>query len=147
LLGFPITASPASGILDAMRYMLLIYEPGDRPAAGTAEAQAVMEANERFAVECRRREAFVAADPLHPPAAAKTVSGSGADAVVTDGPFAETREWLAGYWMLDCDEQEALELAALCPGCGPGRRVEVRPVLEIPGARGIAWTPAAVGAR
>jgi hypothetical protein len=129
-----------------MRYMLLIYEPGERPAPGSADAQAVMDANERFAEECRRRGVFVAADPLHPPPAAKTVTGSGGEAIVRDGPFAETREWLAGYWILDCDEQTALDLAARCPGCGPGRTVEVRPILEVPGARGITWAPAPVGA-
>jgi hypothetical protein len=129
-----------------MRYRLRIYEPGERPASGSVEARAVMEANERFAAECRQRGVFVAADPLHPPAAAKTLRGDGAESVITDGPFAETREWLAGYWILDCDEGTALELAALCPGCGPGRAVEVRPILDVPGARGIAWTPAALGA-
>jgi hypothetical protein len=130
----------------AVRYMLLIYEPGERPASGSEAARQVMEANEAFALECRRRGVFVAADPLHPPASAMTVTGCGADAVVTDGPFAETREWLAGYWILDCDEHEALELAALCPGCSRQRTVEVRPIFEVPGARGIVWAPARAGA-
>jgi hypothetical protein len=47
-----------------MRYMLLIYEPEERPAPGSAAARAVIEANERFARECRRRGVFVAAEPL-----------------------------------------------------------------------------------
>ncbi len=125
-----------------MRYMLLVYEPGDRPEPGTPESEATMDANETFAEECRRRGVFLAADPLHPPVAAKTVRGGGGEMVVSDGPFAETREWLAGYWIVDCrDEQEALELAAICPGCAPGRAVEVRPILDVGAGRAIEWAP------
>jgi hypothetical protein len=131
-----------------MRYMLLVYEPASRPSPGSPEALAVMEANEAFARECRRRGVFIAADPLLEAPNAKTVRAGEEGPLVTDGPFAETREWLAGYWMLDCSsEEEALELAALCPGCGPGRAIEVRPVLELPGTREIHWVPGTAARR
>jgi len=118
-----------------MRYMLLIY--GDERARetrtaeekerGMAEAVAMME-------EANRRGIFCGADPLQPTSAATTVRHKDGKVQITDGPFAETKEQLGGYIILDCkDLDEALEWAARFPtSCGGAKCVEVRPVLPMP---------------
>jgi hypothetical protein len=117
-----------------MRYMLLIYQAGERHPLHSEASQQVREAHRKFRQECIDAGAFVAADPLHAPSTATTVRIRDGERLLSDGPFAETREWLAGYYLLDCpDLDAALELAARCPGCaqGDGGAVEVRPVLEV----------------
>jgi hypothetical protein len=115
-----------------MQYMLLIYncerpEPGD---PGFAESLARVNA---FADECRRRGVFVAGYPLQPEHTATTVSVRDGEALITDGPFAETHEHLGGAYILDCRNlDEALELAALCPMAEQGS-IEVRPIVAVPG--------------
>lgn len=115
-----------------MQYMLLIYncerpEPGD---PGFAESLARVNA---FADECRRRGVFVAGHPLQPEHTATTVSVRDGEALITDGPFAETHEHLGGAYILDCRNlDEALELAALCPMAEQGS-IEVRPIVAVPG--------------
>ena len=115
-----------------MQYMLLIYncerpEPGD---PGFAESLARVNA---FADECRRRGVFVAGHPLQPEHTATTVSVRDGEALITDGPFAETHEHLGGAYILDCRNlDEALELAALCPMAEQGS-IEVRPIVSVPG--------------
>ena len=84
--------------------------------------------------ETSRRGIFRAADPLLPAAAATTVRIHEGKVLVTDGPFAETKEQLAGYYILECqDLDEALEWAAQIPtGCrGAVGYVEVRPIRDI----------------
>jgi hypothetical protein len=74
---------------------------------------------------------LVADDPLHRPETATTVRVRDGQTLSTDGPFAETAEWLGGYFIVDCrDLDEALELAARCPTAKAGS-VEVRPVMEV----------------
>ena len=115
-----------------MRYMMLIYT-SERP--GTPEQmQAVVTGHNAVMEETSRRGIFVAADPLKPTSSATTVRMQNGKPLVTDGPFAETKEQLAGYYILDCkDLDEALEWAAKIPtACGGGSGcVEVRPILEI----------------
>jgi hypothetical protein len=84
----------------------------------------------RFHGECESRGVLVAADPLEPPSTATTLRERGGRVVRSAGPFAETREWLGGYFLLDCrDEDEALELAELCPTARDGS-VEVRALVD-----------------
>ena len=116
-----------------MRYMLLLYVD-DRPEPGTPEADAAFREIAAFHAECRRRGVLVDSDPLHGPETATTVRIRGGETLATDGPFAETTEWLAGYFVLDCPSlDEALEVAALCPTARSGS-VEVRPIMDV-GAR------------
>jgi hypothetical protein len=115
-----------------VKYMLLVYEPGDRPRHGTPEGEAITARHRAFRRECERRGVLVAADPLHPTEDATTVSLDDGRPIVSDGPFAETREWLAGYYLLDCPSREqAHELAAMVPSCADGGKVEVRPVVDL----------------
>ena len=116
-----------------MRYMLLIYtnEAAVRTPEETAE---VMAGHQAVQSETARRGILLGADPLEPTATATTVRKQGGKAIITDGPFAETKEQLAGYYILDCkDLDEALEWAARIPtACGGGAGcVEVRPIRTI----------------
>jgi hypothetical protein len=111
-----------------MQYMLLLYLP-ERPEPETPEGEKMFSAMREFAEACRSRGALVGAGPLQRPDAATTVRVREDETLLTDGPFAETREWLAGYFLLECrDLDEALDLAAACPTASDGS-VEVRPMM------------------
>lgn len=119
-----------------MRYMFLIYS---REGA-TAEASAIdMEAvkAQHWAVmdEAKRKGIFHGAEPLHATATATTVRANGSKPLIIDGPFAETKEQLAGYYILDCrDLDEAIGWAAKIPtACQGGEGcVEIRPIADLP---------------
>ncbi len=117
-----------------MRYMLLIY--GDeraRQALSPEEKSRAMAQARVLMEEARRRGIFRGAEPLEPTSSATTVRIENGKALITDGPFAETKEQLAGYYILDCkDLDEALEWAAKIStrGCGMGC-VEVRPIVDM----------------
>ncbi len=114
-----------------MRYMLLLYVE-DRPEPGSPEADAAFGAVMAFHRQCRERGVLVASDPLHGPGAATTVRVRDGQTLHTDGPFAETREWLGGYFIVDCrDLDEALAIAESCPTAAEGS-VEVRPIIDLP---------------
>ena len=116
-----------------MRYMMLIYSQEDESATAE-ELQEVAAAHRRVMNEAARHGVFCAADPLESATIATTVRMEGGKAVITDGPFAETKEQLAGYYILDCQNlDEALAWAAKIPtGCRGGRGyIEVRPIHEI----------------
>jgi hypothetical protein len=117
-----------------MRYMMLIYSQEMETA--TPEARSVVAAAHRAVLdESQLRGILRAADPLEPSAMATTVRVQDGGVVVTDGPFAETKEQLAGYYILDCEDlDEALAWAAKIPtGCsGAAGCVEVRPIRQMP---------------
>ena len=117
-----------------MRYLLLIYTNEQQDAQRTEEAQ---QANmgEYYAFTNAVQEAGVMAggEALHPTTAATTVRVRNSQTTSTDGPFAETKEQLGGYYMLDCDNlDEAIKWAAKIPGAKEGS-IEIRPVLEFEG--------------
>jgi hypothetical protein len=117
-----------------MRYIMLIYSQEDEPAT-SEELGAVAAAHRNIMEETSRRGIFRAADPLEFSATATTVRIHNGELVVTDGPFAETKEQLAGYYVLDCENlDEALTWAAKIPTACRGATgyVEVRPIREIP---------------
>ena len=117
------------------QYMLLIYEdPATGPAPNTPEAQQEFAEYGTFTEDIRSNGQFVSGAPLQPTETATTVrtNGSG-DAVLSDGPFVETKEWLAGYYLLECpDLDTATAQAARIPAARHGS-IEVRPIMEIPG--------------
>lgn len=116
-----------------MRYMLLIYSREDSSAS--PEELAELTAKHASLVdESARRGVLRTADPLAPSNTATTVRIDGAKVLVTDGPFAETKEQLAGYYILDCrDLDEAVEWAAKIPASRQDAPVyvEVRPLREV----------------
>jgi hypothetical protein len=113
-----------------VRYMMLFYVT-DRPEPGGPESEAARDAMKVFRNECAARGVLLAADPLRRPETATTIRVRDGQALSTDGPFAETTEWLGGYFIVDCaDLDEALGLAARCPTATNGA-VEVRPIMEV----------------
>ncbi len=117
-----------------MRYMLLIYSR-ENESATAGEMRETAAAHRAVMEEASRRGIFRAADPLESAATATTVHVQGSNVLLTDGPFAETKEQLAGYYILDCEDlDEALEWAAKIPTTcqGAAGYVEVRPIREIP---------------
>jgi hypothetical protein len=111
-----------------MQYMLLLYV-SDRPRPGTPEGDAAFDAIRAFHRECEDRGVLVASAPLRGPESATSVRVRRGKLLRTDGPFAETTEWLGGYFILDCrDFDEAFELAARCPTAQDGT-VEIRELL------------------
>jgi hypothetical protein len=116
-----------------MRYMMLVYTQ-NRPAT-PEEMQAVFNGHAAVMEETARRGILLGADPLKPTSTATTVRHQGDKVLVTDGPFAETKEQLAGYYILDCkDLDEAIEWASRIPtACGGGTGcIEVREIHDVP---------------
>ncbi len=112
------------------KYMLLIYSPAEgRPSP--EEMQAEMPRWFEYTKSLEDAGALVAGDPLHGTDAATTVRVRDGETQVTDGPFAETKEVLGGYYILDCpDLDTALGHAARVPNVGYGS-IEVRPVMDM----------------
>jgi hypothetical protein len=114
-----------------MKYMLLIYS--DENAWTDVERQKCYAESTQLTHELNARGQYVAASPLLPVSSATSVRVREGKRVVTDGPFAETREQLGGYFMINANDlDEAIAIAAKIPGARKGT-VEVRPVMEIPG--------------
>ena len=118
-----------------MRYMLLIYSDADPQSfenVDPAERKAVMDEYFAFTKEMADRGLMQGGEALLPPTTATSVRVRGGETVTTDGPFAETKEWLGGYFILDCkDLDEAIECAAKIPDVRQGA-VEIRPIVELP---------------
>src|SRR5579859_5687078 len=114
-----------------MRYMLLIYS--DERSWSDAERQHCYGESTELAHELRARGHFLAAAPLQPTATATSVQVRNGRRLVTDGPFAETREQLGGYYLIDVkDLDEAIGVAGKIPAARRGT-VEIRPLIEIAG--------------
>ncbi len=114
-----------------MKYMLLIY--GDEQALSETERQECYVESTQLAHDLHSTGQYVAANPLHPTAMATSVQVRNGKRLVTDGPFAETREQLGGYFLIDARNlDEALAIAARIPMARKGT-VEVRPIIELSG--------------
>ena len=114
-----------------MKYMLLIYS--DEQALSETERQECYAESTQLAHDIQSNGQYVAANPLHPTSMATSVRVRDGKRLVTDGPFAETREQLGGYFLIDAKNlDEAIAIAARIPMARKGT-VEVRPVIEIPG--------------
>jgi hypothetical protein len=114
-----------------MKYMLLIYL-GEK-ALSDAEREACYVESTQLAHEIKATGQYLAANPLHPTSMATSVRVRDGKRFVTDGPFAETREQLGGYFLIDAkDLDEAIAIAARIPMARKGT-IEIRPVVEIAG--------------
>lgn len=117
-----------------MRYMLLVYL--EEQALGEAERQECYEKSVELTRELNSNGNFLAASPLYPTATATSVQVREGRRVVTDGPFAETREQLGGYFLVEAkDLDEAIGIAGRIPGARFGT-IEIRPVVELTGMPG-----------
>jgi len=116
-----------------MNYMLLIYETPDAwEGASEAEVGQMMGDYFAFTQEIVDSGEMVSGDPLQGIETATTVTLRGDDTIVTDGPFAETKEVLGGYYLVNVDSLErAQQLAAKIPAARTGK-IEIRPIMEIP---------------
>ena len=120
-----------------MQYLLLIY--GDEQARNEAWEQLSEEEQNRemgkwysYTEDLQKAGVHVAGEALQPTGTATTVRVEGGEQLVTDGPFAETKEQLGGYYVVDVDsEEQALEWAAKMPSL-PHGSVEVRPIMVFP---------------
>ena len=117
------------------RYAALIYEPAEGAGQGTEEEwAAVMREYTEFGETAGAAGVIGGGEALQPPSTATTIhvkgGAKGGDLVMTDGPFAETKEVLGGFYLLDCkDLDEAVQWASQIPGAWHGR-VEVRPCID-----------------
>ena len=117
-----------------MKYMLLICrdeQAWDR--LSVTERQQIYGESMELAQELTSRGQYLGGSPLHPSSSATSVRVRDGKRLVTDGPFAETREQLGGYYLIDAkDLDEAIAIAARIPPALKGT-IEIRPVMEIPG--------------
>jgi hypothetical protein len=115
-----------------MHYMLLIYASEADYSNMTSEEQAtMMQGHGIFAQEAMQRGILMGGAPLQPTSTARTVQVRKGKTLVVDGPFAETKEQLAGTYILECKNMdEAIELASKIPDALYGS-VEIRPVMEM----------------
>jgi hypothetical protein len=113
-----------------MRYMLLIYT-NENAQQTPEQGQQIMEGHRRAMEDATRRGFLSGAEPLFPTSSATTLRGLNGKMILTDGPFAETKEQLAGYYLLECESlDDAIAIARQIPtACGGGDGcVEIRPI-------------------
>ena len=114
-----------------MKYMLLIYL--DENSQTEHEREDCYRESAEVAHELAAAGRYIAAGPLHPTTTATSVRVRGEKRMIVDGPFAETREQLGGYFLIDAPNlDEALVAAAKLPGARLGT-IEVRPLIDVPG--------------
>ena len=116
-----------------MQYLLLIYTEEIDPATiSAADREADLTAYRAFTSEVTERGFMRGGDALEPTATATTVRVREGRTLISDGPFAETKEVLGGYYLIDCpDLDTAIEMAAKIPSAARGS-IEIRPVWELP---------------
>jgi hypothetical protein len=115
-----------------MKYMLLIYFD-EQAGPSEAEREQCYQESTQLAHDLAATGRYLAASPLHATAMATSVRVREGKRLVTDGPFAETREQLGGYFMISArDLDEAIGIAERIPMAKKGT-VEIRPVIEMPG--------------
>jgi hypothetical protein len=114
-----------------MKYMLLVY--GSERAWDDTYREKCYTESLQLVEQLSSRGQYVAASPLQPTATAKSVRIREGKQLVTDGPFAETREQLGGFYLIDAPNlDEAIDIAARVPVARMGT-IEVRPVIELEG--------------
>jgi len=114
-----------------MRFMMLMIPKGyEKAAPGTMPDAKAVAAMMKYNESLQRAGVLLSLDGLHPPSMGARVSFSGGKPKVTDGPFAEAKEVLGGYWMIQVNsKQEAVEWASRCPA-SDNEVIEVRQVQE-----------------
>lgn len=115
-----------------MRFMMLMIPKGYETApAGTMPDAKAVEAMMKYNESLQRAGVLLALDGLHPPSMGARVSFADGKPKVTDGPFAEAKEVLGGYWMIQVkSREEAIQWASRCPA-SPNEVIEIRQVQEL----------------
>src|SRR5580693_4113467 len=114
-----------------MRFMMLMIPKGyEKAEPGTVPSAEAVAAMMKYNEQLQKAGVLLALDGLHPPSMGARVAFSGGKAKVTDGPFAEAKEVLGGYWMIQVkSREEAIEWAKRCPG-SDNEVIEIRQVQE-----------------
>ena len=114
-----------------MEFLMLIYaNETDDPRPGTPEGDAFMSAYYGYTKEVEEKKLTLGSNALQPVSTATTVRVRDGKTQTTDGPFAETKEQLGGYYLLNCkDLDEAIEYAARIPSANHGS-IEIRPIMK-----------------
>ena len=115
-----------------MRFMIIVKATRDSEA-GKMPSQELLEAMGKYNEELAKAGIMLAGEGLHPSSKGKRVELSGGKRKVVDGPFAETKELIAGYWLWQVKSmEEAIEWIRRCPDPMPGEEamIEIRPVFE-----------------
>ncbi|MBD2108277.1 YciI family protein [Nodosilinea sp. FACHB-13] len=114
-----------------MKYMLLIYS--DENVWGEGEQERCYQDSVKLTQDLHAKGQYLGASPLHPVATATSVRMRDGKRLVTDGPFAETREQLGGYFLIEAEDlDEAIAIAGRIPSVHKGT-VEIRPLIELTG--------------
>jgi hypothetical protein len=114
-----------------MKYMLLIYL--DENSLTPSEREQCYQESAQYACQLDADGKYLAAGPLHPTSTATSVRVREGKRLITDGPFAETREQLGGYFLIDVRNlDEAINIASSIPA-GKWGTVEIRPMIEVAG--------------
>jgi hypothetical protein len=115
-----------------MRFMMLMLPKGyEQAKPGTVPEKKAVSAMMRYNEELQKAGVLLGLDGLHPPSAGARVSFATGKPVVTDGPFAEAKEVVGGYWMIQVrSKEEAIEWAKRCPA-SPNETIEIRQVQEL----------------
>jgi hypothetical protein len=114
-----------------LKYMLLLY--GDENALDQSEMEQCFKESTHLTHQLHAVGQYISASPLHPTSTATSVRLREGKRFVTDGPFAETREQLGGFFLIDANDlDEAIAIATRIPMASRGT-VEIRPVLELEG--------------
>src|SRR5690606_33354800 len=115
-----------------MRFIMFMIPKGYESATpGTMPDPKAVEAMMRYNEELKNAGVLLALDGLHPPSMGARVSFETGKPVVTDGPFAESKEVIGGYWMIRVgSKQEAIEWAKRCPA-SPNETIEIRQVMDV----------------
>jgi hypothetical protein len=128
-----------------MRYLLLIYTEEPTGVVPDELMRTETAAYDAFTREIQGRGLFEAGEALHPTTAATTVRVQDGETITTDGPFAETKEALGGFYLINArDLDEAIEVAAKIPAASHGS-IEVRPIFDFPGGEQAVAGPDAAG--
>lgn len=112
-----------------MRYACLIYgDPADDPADDSPETMEIMQQHDAFSQKWASK--LAGGEALHPISSATTVRRRDGELMTTDGPFAESKEYLGGFYIIDAEDlDEAIQIASDIPGVSTGS-IEVRPIVE-----------------
>jgi hypothetical protein len=117
---------------DMLQYLLAVHMVDGEPAPSQEQMQQAYQAVDKFNAELRAAGAWVFAGGLHPPSTATVVRAQGGQVVTTDGPFAETKEQLGGFWVIRAPDLDAALDWAARGSAACGGPVEVRPFQENP---------------
>ena len=114
-----------------MRYMMLVYSTTGPDGLPPDEQERIRAGHQKVMTEATQKGILIGAEPLAPVSTATTVRMNNGQALVTDGPFTETKEHLAGYYIMDCENlDEAIEWASRIPTACQGNEgcIEIRPM-------------------